>query len=96
MFVSMNNHLINDNLFCTNYKEVKRTFSRYRGFRLGNVKLLVEYIFPGFILKIEQNNRDLRYDIFLRKNNKETNEEINLKEVERFRKFYGKGFNIIL
>lgn len=79
----------NNELFC-------KQLNSYRGFRLGCVKLIVKYSFQGYELKIEQNNRELRYDIYLLENHKETGEIINLFEVERFQKFYGKGFNIII
>lgn len=87
----------NNELFC---KQVvgnkKRFFKMYRGFKLATVKLLVEYNFSGYILKIEDNQADSRFDIYLTKTNKTSSQEINMKEVEKFSKFFGKGFNIIL
>lgn len=83
-------------LFCTSYKEATNKFRDYRGFRLSTLKLLIEYTFSGFAIKIEHNYRERRFDIFLSKKNKETGLEIDLKEVEKFRKFYGKGFYILI
>ena len=77
-------------LVCKQYNNKERTFLDYRGFRLGSLKLILEYSFPGFILKIDRNHKELRFDIYLSKDG------IDMKEVEKFRGFYGKGFNIIL
>lgn len=85
-----------NNLLCKEYKIKERVLHSYRGFRLPAIKLIFEYSFSGFVLKIIQNNQHLRYDIFLRKEHIESGEKINLKEVEKFRFFYGKGFNIII
>lgn len=84
------------NLLCTIYKHKKSSFSCYRGFRLASVKLVVEYLFSGYILKVEQNNKELRYDIYLRTQRVNTKEEINFTEIQKFRHFYGRGFNVIL
>lgn len=81
-------------LLCNTYKKVNNKFRDYRGFRLSTLKLLIEYTFSGFCIKIEHNYRERRFDIFLTKENKETKAAIDLKEVEKFRKFYGKGFHI--
>ena len=75
---------------------MRHMFYSYKGFKMGTVRLVIDYNFPGFLIKIEKNMREMRYDIFMCKNHKESGEEINIKEVERFQKFYGKGFNIIL
>lgn len=83
------NSPIND-LICNQYKTENRVFTWYRGFRLANVKMIVEYSFSGCVIKINQNNHEMRFDIYLRK------ELVDLKELEKFRKFWGKGFNVIL
>lgn len=83
-------------LFCSNIKKNNRIFYCYRGFRLSTVKLLIEYTFPGFTNRIESNNSEFRFDIYLCKHHKETDAEINSTEVDRFRKFYGAGFNVII
>lgn len=75
------------NLLCNQYK---RDFREWRGFRLAALKLIIEYSFPGSYIKVVTNSKEMRFDIYLRKEN------INLIEVEKFRKFYGKGFHIIL
>lgn len=74
----------------------KRSFQSYRGFTLPSVKLLIGYLFAGYVLKIEKNNQQLRYDVYLRSLNDTTNEQINVIEVDKFLKFFGKGFNIII
>lgn len=70
--------------------------TEYRGYRLPSLKLLIGFCFPGHLIKIERNNKELRFDIFLSKNHQEDDHEINMEEVNKFRKYYGKGFNIIL
>lgn len=77
-------------LLCKEYNNQNRTFLDYRGFRLASLKLILEYSFSGSVLKIDRNHKDLRFDIYL------IRETVDLVEVEKFRKFYGKGFNIIL
>lgn len=83
-------------LFCNSLKNTKYKFREYRGYRISALKLLIEYTFSGFAIKVEPNYREFRFDIFLSKKNKETGDNINVVEVEKFRKFYGKGFHIIL
>lgn len=83
------------NLLCKEYKNKGRLYVEYRGFRLPSLKLILEYSFPGFVMKIERNKDLMQFDIYMcmRKANRE---KIDMVEVERFRKFYGYGFNLIL
>lgn len=86
----------NQNLLCEDYKHTRSKFRYYKGFELSTLKQLIEYTFSGFAIKIEHNHRERRFDIFLAKKNKETGKEIDVKEVDRFRKFYGSGFYVTL
>jgi len=81
-------------LLCAIYN--KRKFRTYKGFTLASLKKLIDYLFPGYTLKIEQNNKNLCFDIYLCMIKKETKEEINKSELERFQKYFGNGFNVIL
>lgn len=83
----MDQHTNDNTLFC------KRVLNEYRGFRLSTVKLIIEYSFPGHLIKVERNNRELRFDIYLREFGDKV---LNLIELERFKKYYGKGLNIII
>lgn len=92
----MSEALEKKDLLCIAYKQAKNKFREYRGFRISPLKLLIEYTFSGFEVNIEHNYKERRFDIFLCKKNKDTSEEIDLKEVEKFRKFYGRGFHLII
>lgn len=83
-------------LLCKEYKNKDRLLLEYRGFRLPSLKLIVDYSFLGYVLKIERNHAQLQFDIYLYKYHKTTGAPIDLKEVDKFRKFYGSGFNIIM
>lgn len=85
-----------DDMLCNKYKKREIVFEYYRGFELRTLKIILEYSFSGFVLKIDKNHKELRFDIYLCKVHPETKSEINISEVERFRTFYGRGFNLIL
>ena len=85
-----------NNLLCKEYKSKDRTLLEYRGFRLPSLKLIIDYSFSGYVLKIERNHSKLQFDIYLTKKHRENENEIDSKEVDKFRKFYGSGFNIII
>lgn len=85
-----------DDLLCKQYRNKERMLLEYRGFRLPSLKLLIDYIFPGYTLKIDRNHPQLQFDIYLRKHHVETKAEIDIREVENFRKFFGLGFNLII
>lgn len=79
-------------VFCKEYRKIRA----YKGFELSSLKRIVDYSFDGFVLKVEKNNAEFRFDIYLRREHTDDGSDINMKEVEKFRKFYGKGFNVIL
>lgn len=58
------------------------------------VKRIMGLHFADFIFLIEENHKEMGFNIYLRRYHKVTNEEINLQLVEDYRKYYGKGFNI--
>lgn len=92
----MQNSAGSNELFCKQKNGDERIFNLYRGFRPAAVKLLVEYLFSGHLLKIEQNQRELRFDIYLCKLHKDTLREVDMREIDKFRKYYGRGFNVIV
>lgn len=77
-------------LLCKEYKSNGRVFQEINGIRLNGLKKILEYSFPGYVIKVTRNNKELRFDIYL------SREGIDLNEVEKFRNFYGKDFKIIL
>lgn len=83
-------------MLCKEYKNKNRVLMQYKGFRLPSLKLILEYSFPGHLIKIDRNHVQLQFDIYLDKYNKETKAEIDMNELEKFRSFYGPGFNIVL
>lgn len=85
-----------DDLLCKEYKNKDRILLEYRGFRLPSLKLLIDYLFSGHLLKIERNHSQLQFDIYLRKHSVDTKCEIDMKEIEKFRKYYGLGFHLII
>jgi hypothetical protein len=85
-----------ENLFCKQYKINNRVILEYRGIRLAGLKQILEYSFSGHVLKIERNHSQLQFDIYLSNFHKENKSPINMSEVEKFRNYYGKGFNLII
>lgn len=84
-----------NDMLCDKYKKREIVFKYYRGFELYQLKQLLDYSFSGFVMKIDKNHKELRFDIHLSRVHSENNTQINLVEVERFKSYWGRGFNLI-
>ncbi|MCC6721759.1 MAG: hypothetical protein IT243_06110 [Bacteroidia bacterium] len=69
-----------------------RRINQYRSLTISAIKLLVDYSFPKMCLKVDRNNKEFCFEIYLFRI--KNGIELDMGEVERFRNFWGSGLKI--
>lgn len=68
-------------------KPTHKAFNYIRGVNLSTARRIVRYEFQDFLIRVEQNNRDHTYDIYLKPG-------VDQENIEFFQAYWGKNYRI--